>query len=66
METETVKKTQTERLLEIKNLGLQTESTEAKLSNRVERWKRVSDTEDTIEEMEMLNKEYVKSKDFLI
>ena len=52
VEIESIKKTQTEGNLKVKNLGNQTGTSEASLSNRILRDKdRNSGIEDTIEEM---------------
>lgn len=49
---EPTKKTQTEGILEIKNVGTQTEISETNLPNRMQDMEeRISDIEDTTEEM---------------
>lgn len=66
IETEAMKKTYTEGILEMENLGTLTGTTEASLTNRIQDMKeRISGNEDTIEEMDTVVKENVKSKKFL-
>ena len=65
-EIEKIKKTQTEGILEMENLGKWTGTTEASITNRVQEIeKRISGTEDTIEEIDSLVKEKVKINKFL-
>ena len=66
MEIEAIKKTQTERILEIENIEKRKLITEASIINRTqETEKRISGIEDTIEEIDTSVKENVKSKKFL-
>ena len=61
MKIKTIKKTQTERILEIGNLSKRTSTT-----NRIhEAEERISGIEDMIEKIDPLVKENVKSKNFL-
>ena len=61
-----MKKTQTKGRLEIENLGKRTETTERSITNRKQEIEeRISDTEDTIEEINALIKEQNKSNKFL-
>ena len=61
-EMEVMKKTQSEGRLDMKNLGKQTGTTETSITNRIKEIKeRISDTEDTIEEINSLIKENNKS-----
>ena len=63
---ESIKKTQTERNLERKNLRTKTVTSEANLTNRIEEMEeRISDSEDKIEEIGILVKENVKLKKIL-
>jgi len=67
MEIETIKKTQTEAILEIENLGKRRGTTDASITNRIQEMEeRISCREDTIEEIGALVKENAKSKVFLI
>lgn len=61
-----IKITQTEGNLDMKNLGTQTGTSEVSLTNRIQESKeRLSGLEDTIEEMVTFIKENVKSKTYL-
>jgi hypothetical protein len=63
MEIESVKKIQTDGVLGIKKLRIQTGSIEARLTNRIQEIKeRISCVEYTVEEMGIAVKENVKSK----
>ena len=63
MEIELIKKTQTERNLEMKNVGTQTSTSEVSLTNRnQEMEERISGIEDKTEEMGTLIKENVNLK----
>ena len=63
---ESIKKTQTEGNLERKTLRTKTVTSEANLTNRIEeKEQRISDSEDKIEEMDILVKENVKLKKIL-
>ena len=66
MVLETIKKAQTEGILEIKSLGIQQElQTQASPTEYKRQEERISDFEDTIEEINTLTKENVKSEKFL-
>jgi hypothetical protein len=53
MEIEAIKKTQTEEILEMENLGKWTKTTEASITNRTQEMEeRISGTEDTIKEID--------------
>jgi hypothetical protein len=66
MEKETIKKTQTEGILEIQNLGKRTETTNESITNRIqEREERLSSIEDKIEETATLIKENAKSRKYM-
>lgn len=53
LETESIKKTQTEGILETENFGIWTGTTETSFINRIQQMEeRISGTEDTIEEMD--------------
>ena len=61
MEIEAIKKTQTEGILEMENLGKRIGTTDTNMANRIqERKKRILGVEDTIEEINELVKENVK------
>ena len=65
-EMEVMKKTQTEGRLDVESLGKQTGTTETSITNRIQEIEeRISDTEDTIEEIKSLTKEQNKSNKFL-
>ena len=67
MEIEAVNETQIEGILEMKNLGKRTGTTDRSITNRIQEIKeRPSCVEDTIEEIDTSVKENVKSKTFLI
>ena len=62
---EAMKKTQTEGLLAIENLGKRTETSETSITNRIQEIEeRISDSEDTIEQLNALTKENSKSNKF--
>jgi uncharacterized coiled-coil protein SlyX len=66
MEIEAMKKTQTNEILEMKNLGNRTGTTDASITNRIQDMEeRISGVEDTIEEIGASVKENVKSKKLL-
>jgi translation initiation factor 2B subunit (eIF-2B alpha/beta/delta family) len=67
VEIEETKKTQTEEILGIENIGKRTETTMVSITNRIQ-WmeKRISGLEDTVEEIDISVKENAKSKRFLI
>ena len=66
MEIETIKKTQTERILEIGNLEKRMETTDASITNRIQKMERkISAIEYIIEEIDTSVKEVVKSKKIL-
>ena len=65
-EMEVIKKTKTERWQDMENWGKWTETTETSITNRIkeiEEW--ISETKDTIEEINTLIKENSKSNKFL-
>lgn len=62
MKIESIKKIQTEWNLEVKILRIQTDTTETTLSTKYKWWKRISGTEDTIEDISTSFKEVVNSK----
>ena len=63
---EAIKKTQTEGWLDMENLGKWTGTTETSITNRVQEiYKRISGTEDSIEEIKSLIKENSKFNKFL-
>ena len=63
---EVMKKTQTEGRLDMENLGKQIGTAETSITNRIQEIKeRLSDTEDTLEEINSLIKEQNKSNKFL-
>ena len=65
-EMEVMKKTQTEGRLDMEILSKQTGTTETIITSRIEEIEeRISDTEDTIEEINSLIKENNKSNNFL-
>jgi hypothetical protein len=60
---EGIKKTQTEEILEMENVGKRTGATDASITNRIQEMEeRISGVEDTIEETETSVKENIKSK----
>jgi uncharacterized coiled-coil DUF342 family protein len=62
-EVETIKKTQRETTLEIKTLGKKSGTIDANISNRMQEiQERISDAEDSIENMHTTNKENAKCK----
>ena len=61
-----IKKTQTKGILDMENLGKWTGTIETSITNRIEEIEgRISVTEDTIEEIDSLVKENIKSNKFL-
>lgn len=61
-DVKSIKKTQTEGRLEVKNLGTRLKTSEASLVNRIQEMeKRIQDIEDKIEETDISAKESVKS-----
>ena len=66
MEIETIKKSQRETTLEIENLGKRSGVTDASITNRIQEMEdRISDIDNTIEEIGAWVKENVKAKKFL-
>ena len=66
MEVETIKKSQRETTLEIENLGKMSEAIDASITNRIQEIKeRISDAEDTIENIDTKIKENAKCKKIL-
>lgn len=66
MEREPINKTQTERILEMENLGKHTGNTNRNNTSRIEEMDEcISDGEDTMEETGMLVKANIKSNQFL-
>ena len=66
MGIEVAKKTQTKGILEMKNLGKRTRTTDASITKRIhEIEKRIPDMKDTIEEIDIPFKENGKSENFL-
>ena len=64
MEIESIKKTQTEGILEMKNLGKRTGTTDASITNRIQETEEIiSDVEDTIEETKHQPKRMLNLKD---
>jgi cell fate (sporulation/competence/biofilm development) regulator YmcA (YheA/YmcA/DUF963 family) len=62
-EIEEIKKTQTEAVLEMKNLGKRTGTTDVSITNIIQEMEeRLSGVADVIEEINILVKENVKSK----
>ena len=54
VEVETIKKTQTEEILKIENLGKRTGTTDSRMTNRIEQMKeRISGLNHTIEEIDI-------------
>jgi cell division protein FtsL len=65
-EVETIKKTQSETMLEIENLGKKSETIDVSISNRIhEMEERISGTEDSIENFGTTVKENTKCKKIL-
>ena len=63
MEIEAIKKTQTEGILEMENLGKETETTEESITHIIQDMaERISGIKDTIEEIDTLVKQNTKSK----
>jgi predicted nucleic acid-binding Zn-ribbon protein len=66
MEVETIKKTQREKSLEIETLGKKSGTIDASISNRIQEMEeRISDVEDSIENMDTTIKENAKCKKIL-
>ena len=66
METEALRKTKTEGILEMKNLDKRTEATDTSITNKNTKDKeRISGIEDMIEEIDTTVKENVSSENFL-
>ena len=64
-EMEAMKKTQNEGRLDMENLGKRTETTESSITNRIQEMEeRISESEDTIEKINVLIKENSKSNKF--
>ena len=64
-EMEAMKKTQTENQLDMEKLGKRTETTESSITNRIQEIEeQISDSEDTIEKINVLIKENSKSNKF--
>ena len=62
---EAMKKTQTEKRLDMENLGKRTETTESSIINRIQEIEeQISESEDTIEKINALVKENGKSNKF--
>jgi len=65
-EMKAIKKTQTEMMLEMGNLGKRTGTTDISITNRIqEMGETISGIEDTIEEIDVSVKENAKSKKFM-
>ena len=61
MEVETIKKTQSETILDLENLGKKSGTIDASISNRIQKMEeRISDAEDSIENMDTTIKENAK------
>ena len=66
VEIEEIKKTQTEGILEMENLGKRTGTTDTSITNRIQRIKgNILGVEDTVEEIDTSVKENAKSKKLL-
>ena len=66
MEVEKIKKSQKKTTLEIENLGKKSGAIDASITNRIQKIEeRISDTEDTIENIDTTIKENEKSKEIL-
>jgi archaellum component FlaC len=66
MEIETIKKSQRETTLEMKNLGKRSGVTDANITNRIQEIEeRISGIEDTIEDIDTTVKENTKCKQLL-
>jgi hypothetical protein len=66
MEVEAIKKTETEKILEVDNLSKLTGTSDTSITNRIQEMKETSSgVNDTIEEIFTLVKENIKSKKFL-
>ena len=64
-EMKSMKKTKTEGRLDMENLGKQTETSGTSITNRMQEIEeRISDYEDTIEKINALTKENIKSNKF--
>lgn len=67
IEMKTIKRTQTERTLEIENLDKRTRTTDTSIPSRIrETEERLSGIGDVVEEINSLDKENAKSKTFLM
>ena len=65
MEMEAIKKTQTEGILEIENVGQRTGTTDTRITNGVQEMEeRISDIEDMIEETDTSVKENTNQRSF--
>jgi hypothetical protein len=65
MEMEAIKKTQTEGILEIENVGQRTGTTDTRITNGVQEMEeRISDIEDAIEETDTSVKENTNQRSF--
>ena len=65
-EIEAIKKKQTKKILEMKKLGKQKQTTDASITNRIQEIEnRISGVEDTIKEIDLSVKENVKFNKFL-
>ena len=63
-EIETMKKTQTEGILEVEELSKQSGSTDTSITNRIQEMEeRISGVEDTLGEIDSLTKENLKSNE---
>jgi hypothetical protein len=66
MEIETIKKSQRETTLELENLGKRSGVIDASITNRIQEIEeRISDAENTIENIDLTVKENVKCKNIL-
>jgi predicted nucleic acid-binding Zn-ribbon protein len=66
VEIETIKKSQRKTTLEIENLGKRSGVIDASITNRIQEIeKRISDAEETIENIDTIMKENAKSKNLL-
>ena len=66
MEIETIKKSQRETTLQIENLGKKSGVIDASITNRIQDIdERISEAEDTIENIDIIVKETAKSKNLL-
>jgi predicted nucleic acid-binding Zn-ribbon protein len=66
MEVETIKKTQSETILDLENLGKKSGTIDASISNRIQKMEeRISGAEDYIENIERTIRENAKCKNIL-